>query len=185
MEKLKNSLDKEKQYLFKCSQCEKMIDLSGQVFYCNNCKSNYCEECLKGHNEIFFDHEIHKTNEETENEFHEGDKSSLLANPDLDLDDRVFSDTRLPEVKNNEYNNAISDINILFNETMTSIQEMFNEEICKLRTKKSKEEKNDNENKIIEKDLDLNFELEKLRAIPPLERMQKIMEILKSKNNVY
>ena len=182
MEDLKPSLEKEKQYLFKCSQCEKMLDLSGKVFYCKNCKSNYCEGCLKAHNEIFFDHEIHKTNEEMEGALQEGDKSSLLANPDLDLDDRCFSDSKLPNMKDFDHDNAISDINILFNETLTSIQEMFNEEICKLKTKQ-RNDKNDNENKIIEKNTDLNIDLEKLKSIPPIERLQKLMEILKSKND--
>ena len=66
MENLKKNLEEEKQYLFKCSQCNKMLDLSGKIYYCKNCKSNYCEDCLKGHNEIFFDHDIHQTKEDFE-----------------------------------------------------------------------------------------------------------------------
>ena len=120
MEKLKTP-EKEKQFIFKCSQCNKMLDLSGKVFYCKNCKSNYCEDCLKGHNEIFFDHEIHQTKDELNSQGN--DKNSLLANPDLDLDDRCFSDNRLPQVNQTEEEKMFSELNILFHETLTSIEE--------------------------------------------------------------
>ena len=111
MENLKKNLEKRKQYLFKCSQCNKKLDLSGIIYYRRNCKSNYCEDCLKGHNEIFFDHDIHQTKEDFEYNNQENEKSSLLANPDLDLDDRIFSDNKLPLVKQTEEEKILSNLN--------------------------------------------------------------------------
>ena len=73
-----------------------------------------------------------------------------------------------------------SDLNMLFHETLTSIQENFNEEICKLKAKKSKEndknDKNANENKILIKEFD--YDKEKLEKLPPLKRLEKILDIL-------
>ena len=182
MVNLKKNLEEEKQYLFKCSQCNKMLDLSGKIYYCKNCKSNYCEDCLKGHNEIFFDHDIHQTKEDFEYNNQENEKSSLLANPDLDLDDRIFSDNKLPLVNQTEEEKILSNLNILFHQTITSIEENFNEEICKLKAKKNQENKDiNNENKIIDNSLDLNFDIEKLKNYPPVKRIQKIMEIFNSK----
>ena len=180
MENLKKNLEEEKQYLFKCSQCNKMLDLSGKIFFCKNCKSNFCADCLKGHNEIFFDHDIHETKEDFDNQ--ENEKSSLLANPDLDLDDRVFSDNKLPLVNQTEDEKILSNLNILFNQTITSVEENFNEEFCKLKAKINKENNNNNnQNKIVEDSLKLYFDIEKLKTLPPIERLQKIMEILNSK----
>ena len=69
----------------------------------------------------------------------------------------------------------------MFHQTITSI-ENFNEEICKLKAKKNQENKDiNNENKIIDNSLDLNFDIEKLKNYPPVERLQKIMEIFNSK----
>ena len=179
MEKLKTP-EKEKQFIFKCSQCNKMLDLSGKVFYCKNCKSNYCEDCLKGHNEIFFDHEIHQTKDEFNSQGN--DKNSLLANPDLDLDDRCFSDNRLPQVNQTEEEKMFSELNILFHETLTSIEENFNEGICNIKSSKIKDNNNTNDNKIIDNTSSLNLDIEKLKCMPPLERLQKIMESINFKN---
>ena len=174
MENLKQSLEKDKQYLFKCSQCNKMIDLSGKIFFCKNCNSNFCDDCLKVHNEIFFGHDISKTNEDLAYSLKD-ERNSLLANPDLDLDDRGIIDNKLPHLTNKENEDKYSQLTMLFHDTLTSIQENFNEEICKLKAKKTKE-KNDkeNENQIIGNDLNIN--IDKLKELPPMERLQKIME---------
>ena len=194
MENINNSpeKDKEKQYLFKCSQCHIILDLSGKIFYCNNCKSNFCYGCLKGHNEIFFDHDIHQTNEDIEYSSEEVDKNSLLANPDLDLDDRYISDNKLPIINKSQSdkifsNKKWSDLNMLFQETLISIQENFNEGICKLHTKTLQNENNNNinnnENQILyNNDSDLNFDIENLKLLSPLERLQKIMDIVNVNN---
>ena len=192
MENLNSSQekDKEKQYLFKCSQCNMILDLSGKIFYCNNCKSNFCFGCLKGHNEIFFDHDIHETNEDMEYSSEEVDKNSLLANPDLDLDDRCISDNKLPVVNKSQSdkifaNKKYSELNMLFQETLITIQESFNEGICKLNSKKLKNDNNinNNENKISDNNnSDLNFDFENLKLLSPLERLQKIMEIVNINN---
>ena len=182
MEDLKQSLEKEKQYIFKCSQCNKKLDLSGKIFFCKDCKSNFCVECLKGHNEVFYDHEIHETKEDLEYASQGEDKNSLLANPDLDLDDRVFSDNNLPAIGQNETDKKLSELNMLFHETLASIEENFNEDICKIKAKISKENNNiNNENKIIDNKIDLNFNIEKLKFLPPMERLKAIMDIIKSK----
>ena len=55
MESLKKHLDANK-YIFECSQCQKSLDISDNNFYCKICKSNYCSQCIKGHNEVFLDH---------------------------------------------------------------------------------------------------------------------------------
>ena len=180
MEKLDSNCIKEKQYLFNCSQCHKMIDLSGIVYFCNNCKSNYCDVCLKAHNEIFFDHEIHQTKEDLSQE--EPDKSSLLANPDLDLDDRCFSDNSLPHVEQTQNDKNFSDLILLFNQTITSIQENFNEEICRLKVENKQNQENikNNENKINESNI--NIDIEDLKLLPPMDRLKAIMNIV-SKNN--
>ena len=178
MEKLK-SFEKEDQKLFKCSQCNKMLDLSGKVFYCKNCESNYCEDCLKGHNEIFFGHDIHQTKDEFSSQGN--DKNSLLANPDLDLDDRCFSDNKLPKVNQTEEEKMFSELNILFHETLTSIEENFNEGVCKIKSSIIKSNNNNNDNKIIANNFNLNLNIEKLKCLPPLERLQKIMESINFK----
>ena len=159
-----------------------MLDLSGKIFFCKNCKSNYCEDCLKGHNEIFFGHDIHQTKEDFESNNQENEKNSLLANPDLDLDDRIFSDNKLPLVNQTEEEKILSNLNILFNQTITSIEENFNEAVCKLKAKITKEnnENINNDNKIVDESLKLD-DIEKLKNLPPIERLQKIMEILNSK----
>ena len=192
MENLNSSQekDKEKQYLFKCSQCNMILDLSGKIFYCSNCKSNFCFGCLKGHNEIFFDHDIHQTNEEMEYSPEEVDKNSLLANPDLDLDDRCISDNKLPLISKAQSdkifsNKKYSELNMLFQETLITIQESFNEGICKLHSKNLKNENNinNNENKILDNNnSDLNFDIENLKLLSPLERLQKIMDIVNVNN---
>ena len=70
----------------------------------------------------------------------------------------------------------------MLHQTITSIEENFNEEICKLKAKKNQENKDiNNENKIIDNSLDLNFDIEKLKNSPSVERLQKIMEIFNSK----
>ena len=177
MENLSKGLDKEKKYLFNCSQCNKMIDLSRQVFYCKKCESNYCDDCIKGHNEIFFDHDINKTNEELAFNTEE-EKNSLEANPDLDFDDKVFSDNKLPFVNETESDKNFSNLSLLFNKTMNSIEDDFNVEICRLKSRKNKENNNNDENKII---YDINLDIENLRKLPPLERLKKIMESISSK----
>ena len=188
MENLKKSLKKEKTSIVKCSQCNKDLDLSIKVSYCNNCKSYYCDACLKAHNEIFIEHNVNKTNEYIDPLFDSEDKNSLLVNPYLDLDDRGFSDKDLPSVKQDEDDRYYSDLNMLFHDTLTSIQETFNEEICKLKAKNSKENKdnkenNDNENeknndnKIIIKENEFSFDKEKLEKLPPLKRLEKILDI--------
>ena len=93
--------------------CGRCSILSGKIFYCKNCKSNFCPDCLKGHNEVFFDHEVHETKEDLEYDSQENDKNSLLANPDLDLDDRgVFSDNKLPQIGQNESDKKLNELNI-------------------------------------------------------------------------
>ena len=186
MENLKKSLEKEKVTSVKCSQCNKILDLSKMIPYCNNCKSYYCDDCLKAHNEIFMEHIINKTNEYIDPIFDTDDKNSLLVNPDLDLDDRGFDDNEQPQTSQDDNDRYYSDLNMLFHETLTSIQENFNEEICKLKAKKSKEnninfsnDKNDNnvnEKKVLVKDFD--YDKEKLEKLPPLKRLEKILDIL-------
>ena len=76
----------------------------------------------------------------------------------------------------------MSNLNILFNQTITSVEENFNEEFCKLKAKINKENNsNNNQNKIVEDSLKLYFDIEKLKILPPIERLQKIMAILNSK----
>ena len=141
--------------------------------YCNNCKSYYCDI-------------INKTNEYIEPFFDTDDKNSLLVNPDLDLEDRDFSDSEQLQMSQDDNDRYYSDLNMLFHGTLTSIKENFNEEICKLKVKKSKENdinfsndkngKNVNENKILIKEFD--YDKEKLEKLPPLKRMEKILDIL-------
>ena len=50
-------------------------------------------------------------------------KDSLMANPDLDLDDRIFSESKHLHSNNAENEEYHSDITMLFRETMTSIEE--------------------------------------------------------------
>ena len=174
MESLKKHLDANK-YIFECSQCQKSLDISDNNFYCKICKSNYCSQCIKGHNEVFLDHEVVKASEELSN--NDSKQNSLLANPDLDLDDRGM----------------YSEITMLFHETVVSLEENFNEELCKLKAKKNKENKSkkDNENNIIEnkieieedKDIPLVFNLDQLKKLEPLERIKKIMDIINKTNN--
>ena len=77
---------------------------------------------------------------------------------------------------------------MLFHETLVSLEENFNEEICKLKAKKNKQEKekeediNDEENKNkinIEKTNEFN--IEELRKLEPVERIRKILEIINKK----
>ena len=175
-------------YIFKCSQCQKNLDISDQNFFCKNCKSNYCPLCIKAHNEVFIDHEVVKANEELSN--NDSLKNSLLANPDLDLDDRGLSDKNLHHIINQENEELYSDITMLFHETLVSLEENFNEEICKLKAKKNLQEKEkekeedindkENENRInIEKPNEFN--IEELKKLEPIERIRKIMEIINKK----
>ena len=102
------------------------------------------------------------------------------------MDDRGFNDNEQPQTSQDDNDRYYSDLNMLFHETLTSIQENFNEEICKLKAKKSKEnninfsnDKNDNnvnEKKISVKDFD--YDKEKLEKLPPLKRLEKILDIL-------
>ena len=180
MDNLKKQNEKVKLSIVKCSQCHKMLDLSSKVLYCKNCKSYYCEDCLKGHNEIFIDHNIIKTNEYIETVLDKDDNHALLVNPDLDLDDRYLTDGGNMHINQNENDRYLSDLTMLFHETLTSIQENFNEEICKLKAKKSKEkidnDKNEYNNKIIN---NFQYDNEKLEKLNPMERLEKIMEIFK------
>ena len=164
--------DKENSDLFNCSQCNKMLDLSGKFFYCENCKSNFCDDCLKGHNEIFFDHDIHQTNEVGLNNMQED--NSLKANPDSDIGDRFFSDNKLPEVNPTESEMKFLDLTFLFNKTVNSIEKNFNEEISRLKAQKNKNKENNNGNII--NITNVKLDLEQLRQLPPLERLKKIME---------
>ena len=187
MESLKKNLNGDK-YIFKCSQCEKSLDISDKNFFCKNCKINYCPLCIKGHNEIFVDHEVVKANEELSN--NDSMKNSILANPDLDLDDRVLSGNNLPQINNSENEELYSDITMLFHETLVSLEENFNDEICKLKAKKNKENKKEeninemndiNENKIIIENKTKEFNIEELKKLEPIERIKKIMEIINKK----
>ena len=124
-------------------------------------------------------------------------QNSLLANPDLDLDDRGLSDNKLLHLSNAENEDMYSDLTMLFHETVTSLEENFNEELCKLKAKKNKKNKNNNknkkedENKIYEnkieieeeKDIPLVFDLDQLKKLEPLERIKKIMDIINKTNN--
>ena len=100
-----------------------------------------------------------------------------MANPDLYLDDRCFSDNKLPKVNQTEEEKMFSELNILFHETLTSIEENFNEGVCKIKSSKIKSNNNNNDNKIIANNFNLN--LEKLKCLP--ERLQKIMESINFK----
>ena len=174
-------------YIFKCSQCQKNLDISDQNFFCKNCKSNYCPLCIKAHNEVFIDHEVVKANEELSN--NDSLKNSLLANPDLDLDDRGLSDKNLHHINNQENEELYSDITMLFHETLVSLEENFNEEICKIKAVNTKEnnnkelnDNNKNENKIIfEKNKMPEFNIDELKKLEPIERIRKIMEIINKK----
>ena len=107
-----------------------------------------------------------------------------MANPDLDLDDRwVFSDNKLPQIGQSESDKKLNELNILFHENITSIEENFNEEMCKIKTVISNDNNNniDNENKIIVNNIDLDFNIEKLKYLPAMERLQRIMEIINLK----
>ncbi len=170
MENLKNH------FIFKCSQCEKSLDISNNNFYCKNCSSNFCSSCIKGHNEIFMNHETVKASEDLSN-------NSLLANPDLDLDDRQFNDN-----KHGNNDDMYSDITMLFHETVVSLEENFNEEICKLKAKKNKEkdlnknkENDSNENKIIIENKTPEFNIDELKKLEPIERIKRIMDIINKK----
>jgi hypothetical protein len=82
---------------------------------------------------------------------------------------------------------------MLFHETVVSLEENFNEKLCKIKAKKNKENKSkkDNENNIIEnkieiegdKDIPLVFNLDQLKKLEPLERIKKIMDIINKTNN--
>ena len=157
---------------FDCSQCNKKLDLSGKINYCDNCKANYCDDCLKGHNEIFFDHDIHKTNENLNNNMEED--NSLKANPDSDIGDKFFSDNKLPQINLSESDKNFIDLTNLFNKTIESIKKNFNEEICRLRFQNKKDKNNEDGNKIIENNKKLDMEI--VRQLPPLERLKLIME---------
>ena len=113
-----------------------------------------------------------------------------MANPDLDLDDRGLSDKNLHHINNQENEELYSDITMLFHETLVSLEENFNEEICKLKAKKNLQEKEkekeedindkENENRInIEKPNEFN--IEELKKLEPIERIKKIMEIINKK----
>ena len=66
-----------------------------------------------------------------------------------------------------------SDLVLLFNDTITSIQEMFNEEVCKLKAKG---------NKVTSTEVDNNIDIDELKRLPTIERLKKIMDILSIKN---
>ena len=183
------NLDLNNKYIFSCSQCGKDLDISdNNSFYCKICKSDYCSLCIKAHNEIFLNHEVIKPCEEKIN-----DKNSLLANPDLDLDDRGFSENKMNHFSHSENEDKFSELTMLFHETVVSLEENFNEELCKLKAKKNKEEQNNkkenenNKNKnniIIIEDTPLEFNIDKLKQLEPLERIRKIMDII-NKHNKY
>ena len=171
-----NSNPNNNKCLLKCSQCQKFLNLSDFIFYCKQCKDNFCSNCLEGHNEIFGDHQIDKLSEDIAQHLKE-ERNSILANPDLDLDDRYINRT-------NQFNNLhenlhdicegpYSDLVLLFNDTITSIQEMFNEEVCKLKAKG---------NKVTSTEVDNNIDIDELKRLPTIERLKKIMDILSIKN---
>ena len=109
-------------------------------------------------------------------------KNSLMANPDLDLDDRIFSENKHLHSNNAENEEYYSDITMLFRETLTSVEEKFNDEICKLKLEKNKaKEKEGNYNKIIIGNNKEGFIIEKLKKMEPLERLKKIMDIINKK----
>ena len=186
MKSLEKDLDLNNKFTFLCSQCGKPLDVSdNKSFYCKICKSDYCSLCIKGHNEIFLDHEVIKASDEINN-----DKNSLLANPDLDLDDRVLSGNNLPQINNSENEELYSDITMLFHETLVSLEENFNDEICKLKAKKNKENKKEenfnemndiNENKIIIENKTKEFNIEELKKLEPIDRIKKIMDLINKK----
>ena len=175
------NLDLNNKYIFSCSQCGKDLDISdSNSFYCKICKSDYCSLCIKAHNEIFLNHEVIKPSDEKIN-----DKNSLLANPDLDLDDRGFSENKLSHFSNSENEDKYSQLTMLFHETVVSLEENFNEELCKLKAKKNKEgQNNKNNNNIIIEDTPLEFNIDKLKQLEPLERIRKIMDTI-NKHNKY
>ena len=180
MENLKKNLSVDK-YIFKCSQCNQSLDISDQNFFCKNCKTNYCPSCIKGHNEVFIDHEVIKASEELLI-MNDSSKNSLMANPDLDLDDRLFIESKHLHSNNAENEEYYSDITMLFRETLTSIEEQFNDEICKLKVEKTKaKEKEGNENKIIIENNSEGFNIEELKKMEPIERLKKIMDIINKK----
>lgn len=186
----------------KCSQCNSYQEIDS-IKYCKECKICYCVKCLQGHNEIFKDHELCKYEEANLFEDHD----SLLANPDYDLDDRIldendiYKNARLHGYRNLEKEEGCSDLEIVFHETLTSIEEIFNEKICKIKRKRSlniSENKNEEKNKGKEKgdndgnviiennyndnnlvDLDLPY----IKSLPPLERLKVIMQSLDKDND--
>ena len=172
MEDLKKNLGSSQQYIFQCSQCNKNLNSTLEDFYCKNCKSQFCDVCLKNHNQVFFDHEVVKSADNLEFLI-EANSSSLLANPDNDLDDRMLN---ISDSDIEEEDKKLQDINFLFTETITNIQENFNEEFCKFKEKINKDKNDKSENKI--KEYDLNFNVDKLKQLPPLERIKIIMEII-------
>ena len=185
MESLKRHLNTDI-YILKCSQCQKNLDISDKNFFCKNCKSNYCPFCIKAHNEVFIDHEVVKANEELSN--NDSLKNSLLANADLDLDDRGLIENKSNLINNTENEELYSDITMLFHETLVSLEENFNEEICKLKAKKNKEKKEeendvdiDNKNKIVIENKAKEFNIEELKKMEPIDRIKKIMEIINKK----
>ena len=168
-------------YILKCSQCQKNLDISDKNFFCKTCKSNYCPLCIKAHNEIFIDHEVVKANEELSN--NDSLKNSLLANADLDLDDRGLSDNKSNHFNKIENGDLYSEITMLFHETLVSLEENFNEEICKLKARKNKENNEDNndidnKNKIVLENKIKEFNIQELKKMEPIERIKKIMDII-------
>ncbi len=161
--------NKDKDYNFKCSQCNTFQNLNNELYYCKECKGYFCDNCLIAHNEIFKEHDTFKLNEETKNNI-EDEHNSLLANPDNDLDDRILDE-------NDIYKNAhistgkffdiegdhCTDLEILFNDTLTSIQEIFNEKICNHKSNKCKDD-------------NIGLDINKLKELPPMKRLQVIMD---------
>ena len=78
---------------------------------------------------------------------------------------------------------------MLFHETLVSLEENFNDEICKLKAKKNKENKKEenineikeNENKIIIENKTTEFNIEELKKLEPIDRIKKIMDIINKK----
>jgi len=118
-----------------------------------------------------------KANEDLSN--NDSQKNSLLANPDFDLDDRIIHNENLKSYSTE--GDTYNDINMLFHETLISLEEYFNEEICKLKAKKIKEKKETNENMniIIDSEGDFKYNIEELKKMEPLDRLNKIMEDIK------
>ena len=99
------------------------------------------------------------------------------------MDDRGLSDNKSNHFNKIENEDLYSEITMLFHETLVSLEENFNEEICKLKARKNKENNEDNndidnKNKIVLENKIKEFNIQELKKMEPIERIKKIMDII-------